>query len=270
MASLVFPEHYGNENSNWIPMVGFEAIEILADSDIGKLKTNGTGSWAWLPIPIDGLSTGYEQGWEEATGNMAMLAAQKGIGAMVAKMSMGMGGATGRTDREGGEQSTNTGTLNVENIGGAVEEFIAAKAGLGTGITRRLLEQAYVSYSGPGYRSHDFSFSLKPKSKEESEIIEKIVLFFKKHSAPELLGGVADIARLYKTPHLFQIKFAPDDGLFKIGASACTSVGVKYGGEKYNTFNFTNMLVQVDLSLSFKEMIIHDASSFGEGKDGGH
>ena len=60
------------------------------------------------------------------------------------------------------------------------------------------------------------------------------------------------------------VKFAPDAGLFRIGASACTSVGVKYGGEKYNTFKDTDMPVQVDLSLSFKEMIIHDSKSFGD------
>ena len=266
--SLVFPEHYGKSDAGNMPMLGFEAIEIQATSDIGNLDTTPTGDWVWLPIPIDGISTGYEQGWEEATGGMVALAAQKGIGAMLAKMTMGGGGKalpnTGVPGRA--PVATTTGALDLQNIGGAVEEFIAAKAGLGTGITRRLLEQSYISYSGPGYRSHEFSFSLKPKSKTESILIENIVLFFKKYSAPELLGGTADIARLYKTPHLFQIKFAPDAGLFNIAASACTSVGVKYGGEKYNTFISGNMPVQVDLSLSFKEMIVHDANTIVEKK----
>ena len=267
MASLVFPEDYGKADSGDIPMLGFEAIEIKATSDIGSLDTTPTGDWVWLPIPIDGISTGYEQGWEEATGGMVALAAQKGIGAMLAKMMTGLGGATKpQTKQEFMEQKTNAGALDLQNIGGAVKEFISAKAGLGTGITRRLLEQSYVSYSGPGYRSHEFSFSLKPKSKDESKLIEKIILFFKKYSAPELLGGTADIARLYKTPHLFQIKFAPDAGLFNIAASACTSVGVKYGGEKYTTFADDNMPIQVDLSLSFKEMIVHDANTIVEKK----
>ena len=264
MASLVFPEDYGTADSTDIPMVGFHAVEIASGSDIGNLDTNNTGNWSWLPIPIEGVSTGYEQGWEEATGNMMALAAQKGIGSLVTKMMAGGGGGDVVAGREMPEQKTTSGGETLENIGGAIKEFMAAKTGLGTGITRRLIEQSYVSYSGPGYRSHEFSFSLRPKSKSESEIIEKIILFFKKHSAPTLLGGTADIARLYKTPHLFEIKFAPDAGLFRIGASACTSVGVKYGGEKYNTFKDSDMPVQVDLSLSFKEMIIHDSKSFGD------
>jgi hypothetical protein len=261
MASLVFPEDYGTAESKDIPMVGFHAVEIAPGSDIGSLDTNNTDNWSWLPIPIEGVSTGYEQGWEEATGNMMALAAQKGITGLVTKL---MGGGDVRSHPDHPEQKTTAGGETLENIGGAVKEFVAAKAGLGTGITRRLIEQSYVSYSGPGYRSHEFSFSLRPKSKSESEIIEKIILFFKKHSAPTLLGGTAAIARLYKTPHLFEIKFAPDAGLFKIGASACTSVGVKYGGEKYNTFKDSDMPVQVDLSLSFKEMVIHDSTTIGD------
>lgn len=269
MASLVFPENYGEADSTDIPMIGFQAIEIAASSDIGSLKTNETGNWSWLPIPIEGVSTGYAQGWEEATGNMGALAAQKGITKLA---NLFTGGGSGGDDGKAtqSQAKTSSGAETLENIGGAIKEFVAAKAGVGTGITRRLLEQAYVSYSGPGYRSHEFSFSLKPKSKSESETIEKIILFFKKHSAPTLLGGTASVARLYKTPHLFQIKFAPAAGLFKIGASACTNVGVKYGGEKYNTFKDSDMPVQVDLSLSFKEMIIHDSSNFGEGEFGGH
>ena len=86
MASLVFPEDYGKADSDDIPMLGFEAIEIKATADIGNLDVSPTGDWVWLPIPIDGISTGYEQGWEEATGGMVALAAQKGIGGMLAKM----------------------------------------------------------------------------------------------------------------------------------------------------------------------------------------
>ena len=266
MASLVFPEDYGKAESGDIPMIGFEAIEILATSDIGSLDTKGTQEWAWLPIPIEGISTGYEQGWEEATGNMMALAAQKGITGLVTKL---MGGGEVRSHPDHPEQKTSAGAESVENIGGAVKEFVAAKAGLGTGITRRLIEQSYVSYSGPGYRSHEFSFSLRPKSKSESELIEKIVMFFKRHSAPTQLGGVANIVRLYETPHLFNIVFSPDKGLPQIAASACTNVGVKYGGEKYTTFADDNMPIQIDLSLSFKEMKVHDSKSFTANTPGG-
>ena len=264
MASLVFPEDYGEKHGKGnIPMIGFQAIEIEAKSDVANRGVTPLQEWVWLPLPIEGLSTSYENAWESATVNVAAAAATAGV-SMIIDAVTGGGKKNQTKEQFMADQATNAGAVDLQSVGGAITEFVKAKAGLGTGITKRMLEQSYVSYSGPGYRSHEFSFSLRPKSKSESEIINKIVLFFKKHSAPELLGGTADIARLYKTPHIIQIKFAPDAGLFSIGASACTSVGVKYGGEKYNTFMEGNMPVQVDLSLSFKEMIIHDASSFGD------
>ena len=266
MASLVFPENYTNgswgssDDWAWMPMVGFQAIEIKADSGVANLNVEPLGEWAWLPIPIEGLTTQYSNAWESSTVNMAAAAAQAGISMLVDTMTGGGGG--GRTHPDHDDQATNAGAIDLQSVGGAIKEFVTAKAGLGTGVTRRMLEQSFVSYSGPEYRQHDFSFSLKPTSKSESELIEKIILFFKKHSAPELLGGTADVVRLYKTPHLFEIKFAPNTGLFKIAASACTNVGVKYGGEKYNTFYDSDQPIQVDLSLQFKEMTLHDAKSF--------
>ena len=261
MASLVFPEGYGKEQSTDVPMIGFQAIEIQANSSIAKLETNPLQEWVWLPVPIEGLSTAYENAWEKADVNIAAAAATAGISMLTGLFT----GGTGTPDTNNSGQAPvagNAGAIELTSVGGAIGEFVKSKMGLGTGITKRMLEQSFISYSGPGYRSHEFSFALRPKSKTESKLIENIVLFFKRHSAPDLLGGVADVVRLYKTPHLFEIKFAPNKGLPFIAASACTNVGVKYGGEKYTTFADDDMPIQVDLSLSFKEMILHDSKSF--------
>ena len=265
ITSLVFPEGYGKEQSTDVPMIGFQAIEIQANSSIAKLETNPLQEWVWLPVPIEGLSTSYENAWEKADVNIAAAAATAGI-SMLTGLFTGGGKNTERKSGYGesgrGKQASNAGAVELSSVGGAIGEFVKSKMGLGTGITKRMLEQSFISYSGPGYRSHEFSFALRPKSKTESKLIENIVLFFKRHSAPDLLGGVADVVRLYKTPHLFEIKFAPNKGLPFIAASACTNVGVKYGGEKYTTFADDDMPIQVDLSLSFKEMILHDSKSF--------
>ena len=259
--SIVFPKDYGRGgSSSTTPMVGFGACEILEGSGVSKLELSEPSQWAWLPIPPEGISTGYQQGWEESSVNMMAAAAEKGI-SMITKMFGGGGEESkGRQAREGGGQATNSGVLKADSVGGVIEEMVRSKFGLATGITKRALEQTYVSYSGPTYRSHSFSFSLKPKSADDSQVIQELIKYFKVFSAPESLGGVADILRLYKTPHLFNITFVPNKSqqFPLIGASALTGFDVKYGGDKFAVFDADDMPAQVDISLSFKEMIILD------------
>jgi hypothetical protein len=137
-------------------------------------------------------------------------------------------------------------------------EKAKAVLGAGAGINQRVLEQAFVSYTGPGYRSHTFSFSMKPESKKDADSIKNIVQFFKFYSAPELLKNTGGLVRLYNTPHLFDIMITPvtlSQNMFMFKASALTDIQVKYGGEKFNVTTDDNP-TSVDLSLSFKEMSI--------------
>ena len=270
--SLVFPEDYGKAESskfqktNDVPMMGFQALKISEKQTLGSLSVAPVSStaWVWLPVPTEGLSTSYANSWDEATVSMQAAAIESGIdtaGDWWKKNILG---------QDTGDQAGNAGVEGgISGVKGAIMEFTKSKMGMTTGVTKRMLEQAYISYSGPGYRSHEFSFSLKPKSESESKLIEQIVMFFKRHSAPTQQGGVANIVRMYSTPHLFNIVFSPDNGLPQISASACTNVGVKYGGEKYTTFADDNMPIQVDISLSFKEMKLHDSTSFSATTKGG-
>lgn len=267
MASIKFPLDYasgnlashgesefGSTSGANLPMIGFQACKIDANSSIRDLMVRNTNEWAWLPVPTDGISTAYGQGWEEETAN----AAKAGLSALTSKFF-------GSDEPEAAAEGTNAGTLSFTSVGKAALNF--GKESLkeklaGKGVTTRMLEQAYVSYSGPKYRSHSFSFSLRPKSFEESAAIYQIVEFFKRHSSPELLGGTADLVRLYKVPNVFKIKFVPNSGLFLIKPSALTDISVKYGGEKYNVFEPMNMPVQTDITLSFKEMFILSRDAF--------
>ena len=150
------------------------------------------------------------------------------------------------------------------DLGGVGRGMLEKFTGTG-GISQAMLEQAFVSYTGPEYRSHSFAFSLYPKNPTESKAVEDILTFFKKFSAPIQRGG--NLVRLYDVPHIFEISFVPDDGLYAIKACALESIEVKYGGEKYNTFRDTNKPVQTDLTLAFKEMHLLTAQDFGGDKD---
>jgi hypothetical protein len=95
-----------------------------------------------------------------------------------------------------------------------------------------------------------------PQSGPEQYRIRQIIDFFKTASAPEQIS--AGLFRIYEIPFVFSINFY---GLYgemhhinKIAKCALVSVGVKYGGDRFNTFADTDAPVQTDLSLTFKEI----------------
>lgn len=244
--TYIFPKDYQREFGVSVPAVRFAAHKVKEASSIGDVQTEPTGESVWLPMPIAGHETQYDQGWSEATAGIAQVLSSKGG---VDKIKNALTAAGLPTEASDSSDEGNAGTISVDGVIGA---FLADKVGTG-GITSTLLDQAFIQYSGPGYRSHGFSFNLKPKSADESDEIENIIKFFKLNSAP-IQENVAEIARLYKVPNVFEITFVPDNGLHKIKVSALDSVKVRYGGEKYNIFSSTKKPVQVDIELSFKEL----------------
>jgi hypothetical protein len=209
-------------------------------------------------MPPSGVGTSYEQGWDKADAS----AVGSGVSQLLSKVFGKDSDSSGTAPAQGNE-----GIQSFDTVANAAKttaaEKIKEKLGAGAGITGRVLEQSFISYSGPGYRNHEFSFSLKPASKADSDAIDNILKFFKFHAAPDL-ADTGGLLRLYKVPHLFDIKLHPSDGLFKIMPSALLNIGVTYGGEKYNVFRDTQKPVQTDITLSFKEMRLLDNSHFGD------
>jgi hypothetical protein len=261
--SLIFPKDYGEADSDTVPMIGFGASEILKGSGINDLKPGPVDEWVWLPIPPEGVSTSYQQGWEETTQGAMRAGAEagaKGISSWVKGF--------GKDDSGTGGDATNANVLKWGSVKTAAAEAVKKQLGFSTGINTRALEQTYVAYSGPSYRAHNFSFKLQPKSKKDNEVIDDIVFYFKKWSAPFDMGGTANILRLYKTPHLFEIKFAPaklQKSLPRIGNSALTGFDVKYGGDKFNVYEEDKRPSEVNITLSFKEMKILSRKDIDDG-----
>ena len=250
VTALVFPKSYENEFVTKVPAIRFAALKIGTGSTIGNLNITPTGNTVWLPMPQGGHKTSYQQGWSEESSHKAGLSSFLSGIMNSTKKSQGQAGSD--TGGGAGEDiKQNVGTID---WAGVLGESAKSAMGIG-GLTGRVLAQSFMAYSGPGYRSHSFAFSLKPESKNDSTEIENIVKFFKENSAPTQ-GNVSDLARLYKVPNVFDITFQPSAGLHRIKPSALETIEVKYGGEKYNIFKDGQMPVQVDISLNFKELEI--------------
>ena len=121
----------------------------------------------------------------------------------------------------------------------------------------RAVNQAIMSYSGPGFRSFNYNFSFKPFSPMESLVVHKIVDTFKIYSAPDQLEET-DYTRVYNLPAVFKIQFyngsTEHREIGHIGHCALTNISVTYGGTKFSTFAGTHSPTQVDVSLAFQEM----------------
>ena len=246
--SLIFPQGYNDSVTSssagsTMPMIGIQAVAVGKGSSAADLKTTGTGNWVWLPIPVEGVSTEHAQNWGEESAS----AMKSGISAMIGGLSSGDNGINWGA---GAKAAGNL--MNYGDVKGTISEFIGEKFGV-AGITGRLLQQSIMAYQGPSYRSFKFSWDLKPTSRKESSIVESIVTHFQRHSMPRLQNKNG-LARHYKVPHLFEITFAPRDGLPKLKVCNLQNVEVKWGGEKYNVFTESNHPTAVTLGLSFTEM----------------
>ena len=234
--SRTFPTIMNKANTSLddvIPMIGFHAVKISNDSNVAELKVEGTGEWAWLPVPPEGVSTAYPQGWDESTAS----AMGSGISQLYSKFFETAGTATASPN--------NRGNSNLDSVGGVA----------GTAIDVGIEKAKGALGAGAGINQR---FSLKPESKTDAKNIAEIVQFFKFYSAPRLDRQTGGLVRLYDTPHLFDILIAPETlqkNMFMFKSSALTDIQVKYGGEKFNVTTDDNP-TSVDISLNFKEMSI--------------
>ena len=266
----------------------FTAMKVTGGVDTRTLKftmAEGHPTSVALPIP-QGLSFGYQNNWDqsEVGGGVAAMAS-KGAGVLntianittrgksLTDMVKSAGDAAGSALKGASASLTGAasdigGTADKLNAagGGVVNEmmgFAATKPGIDNILSAaqfslgiRALKQTMTSYSGPGFRSFQWSFSLKPLSMNESMQAKAITQFFKTRSMPA--QSDMQFTRIYNLPDVFRIQFysgfSESPWIDKIGHCACTDVSIAYGGDRFTTFAGEHAPLQIDLSLSFKEM----------------
>ena len=291
---LKFPQSIG-VGEEFKNHMSFEAMKVSGGVDTRTLKFQPTGGTVVLPIPSGAVQAAYQQGWEQ-TGvsyGRAMAASTPIIaGTMSALISGGLGGK-GTLDKIKEAvtgKKTSTVTDELSGASGTVTTKIKKAAGAGiaaeaTGfamaipgasalaeaaqytIGKRALEQTMMSYSGPGFRTFQYSFGLRPTSEEESNVIEQIIGFFKIRSAPR--QEASQFTRIYNIPEVFKIRYYYEDRehdkINRIGHCALTDITVSYGGDKFTTFAGSHAPIQVDLQLQFKEMELLNQQMIQEG-----
>lgn len=80
-------------------------------------------------------------------------------------------------------------------------------------------------YSGTGFKNFGFSWTFYPETKEESDIIRKIVGYFRREMLPEQVPNTPSIL---KTPAIFEVSIKPDTYLKKFKRCVVTGLDVNY------------------------------------------
>ena len=144
--------------------------------------------------------------------------------------------------------------------------------GLGAGASAALQRRMAVApaamsemiFNGIDYREFGFTFKFTPRSKRESDTVNKIVNQFKMAMLPERYGAGSIAA--YKVPFEFVIRFMKgtkiNPFLEQIGLCACTAVETDLG-DKFSTHSYGDP-VTTNLTITFRELELIEKQRYAE------
>lgn len=184
----------------------------------------------------------------------------------------------------GNSIGTEAGTLlnsAMNNAGGIAKQFLTdgiAKATTYNNASQLLAMskgQIYnpnveLLYSGTRLRDFGFSYTFVPKSEQEAESVNRIIMEFKKFSAPEeTQSGMFEVPHIWNVTYMTGGKKNKNMNAFKKAALVNVSVAHNPGLDMHMTFP-NGMPVVTSMTLSFQEVDIitrndHDDSGSNVG-----
>ncbi len=258
------------------PFMKFSTFKLKGGhgSRIGDFNMESMGGHVCLPIP-SGVNSSYGQGWDQEEVNPGISLSADLAEAWADTPNDGMIGKTIAAVKSWSENRNDSlantgvgaamaggGLVAVGKLIGQGQSFIQMAAG------KAAFYNTYATYGGPAFRVFQFLFSFKPLEYKDTTEVREILEFFKKGSFPKLVEG--GIWRIYELPYVFTITYHDHNGalhphLPQISQSALTDLSVTYGGDKYTEFDEGSSPVQIDLSLSFREVALLTRKDVGRG-----
>lgn len=173
-----------------------------------------------------------------------------------------------------------TSGFDTANLGSALQQagkgIIGASAfltgglmgGVGAALQRRTgiapSAMSEMIFNGIDYREFSFTFKFTPRSKMESDTVNKMVNQFKMAMLPERYGTGSIAA--YKVPFEFVIRFMKgtkiNPFIEQIGLCACTAVEIDLG-DKFSTHSYGDP-VTTNLTITFRELELIEKQRYAE------
>jgi len=127
-----------------------------------------------------------------------------------------------------------------------------------------------LMFRGVGRRSFSFTFTFTPANRVDGMVAGEIIKEFKLRMHPEFIK--AGIVREQTIPDIYEIAYwtttGPNKNLNRIGKCFLEKVDVKYGGDKFQTFEAAPQAgapVRTELTLQFREIEILDRTKIEDG-----
>jgi len=130
-----------------------------------------------------------------------------------------------------------------------------------------------LMFKGVGRRSFSFTFTFMPTERFDAAVAQEIIEDFKLHMHPEFVK--TGVVRQQTIPDVYEIAYwtatGPNKNLHRIGKCFLEKVDVKYGGDKFQTFEGVvpgrsdGAPIKTELTLQFREIEILDRTSISEG-----
>lgn len=121
-----------------------------------------------------------------------------------------------------------------------------------------------VAFNGPMLRSHNFTWFFAPKSKEESQLVLKILNIFRKAALPRKLQGA-----FLEYPRVLDLRFVPQDkDIYNFKKCVITNLNINHAASgQVSFFNDTNLPTVYAMTLSLQEIELYTHEDVGVSSD---
>lgn len=233
--------------------IGYEAVSDMAASATRKQKR--LKSAIALHVP-NSLQIRYSTNWESTDTATAFMAATGGE----ALMKFFDPKSQKLPTKEGNDGAYNSVVANIALTKGPNAGMMSSLTGLAANPRK---EQVF---KGVDFRTFTFDYQFFPKSSDEAKNVENIIKMFKFHMQPEM-KGVDSFIYLY--PSEFDIVYYKDEdeNMHIHRHTSCVLVDMVINYTPNGNFNtFANgMPTQINISLTFKELMLMDKSLISNG-----
>lgn len=268
MSILKYPLELNRDESDYMT---FRSFEYRTNQK--NLGNNGSGGIAsgpskgdtitlFMPTSTPAVSNGNGWGQDDALGPLESIKRSLATGATGAILDMG-----GKDSIDTLVQGLQSEFKNIVQQGvpalkqagiGAVGGFIAGRsANALLALSRGVIYNPNIEllYQGPSLRGFNFTFIFTPKSKREADVVNKIILEFKKWSSPNAKDG------MFEVPAVWEINYMTGSGKNKnmnaFKRCALTNISTQDNASlDYHMSYADGMPITTTMSLEFAEVDI--------------
>ncbi|AEC53246.1 baseplate tail tube cap [Synechococcus phage S-CRM01] len=267
MSILKYPLELNQQESDYVIFRSFEyrtnSINLANNGSQGGASGPAVGDTITLFMPTSTPAMTNVNGWaqDSAVGPLGELSRSLQVSAANAVMEIGESGflentVSGIVAQFDSLKSKGLPALRQAGIN-KVAGFTGRSANqlLAMGKGKIYNPNVELLYDGPGLRAFDFTFIFAPKSKKEADIVNKIILEFKKWSSPNPKDGLFEVPAVWQIDYMVGNSRNKNMNAFK--RSALTNVSTQDNSTLDMHMSYPDgMPITTTMTLSFSEVDI--------------